>query len=84
MKRSDLKKRTKEILKANYMEMVKKIDHAIMSGSMNIDGAEDNYALPRILSIAILKDAYQSNESWAINVKGKRVKREINNIYIQL
>ena len=84
MKKSDLKKRTRQILRNNYKEMLDKIDRAILSGSMNIDGAADNYELPRKLAVAILKDAYTSNEGWAIEVKGKKVKREINNIYIQL
>lgn len=84
MEREELKKKTLEVLQGVYENMKGKIDHAIASGSMNIDAAEDNYVLPRKLMIAILKDAYESNAEWMRHTNGRSAIRDINNIYIQL
>ena len=56
MEKDILKQRTEEILDNIINELKEKIDHVINSGCMDVDGAEDNYFLPKALASALLRE----------------------------
>lgn len=84
MTKEDLKAKTIQLLRTYIEEMVEKIDYAIASGKMDIEGAENNFALPRTLAVALLKDEYIRYEKWLIQVHGNRARKEVENIRIWL
>lgn len=84
MTRESFKTKTVELIEQAKEELVKNIDHAISSGSMNIEASEDNYFLPRQLMIALLTNYATSNLNWMVQCHGKGVKKDIKNIEIML
>ena len=55
-----------------------------MSGAINIKEAEDNYYLPRVLAIALLKNICEKNLHWLIETHGMKAKKEVENINIMI
>lgn len=56
MTKEKLIERTTELINQAHRNMLDNIEQAIASGSMNIEGAEDNYILPKALFLALLKE----------------------------
>ena len=84
MKQEDLKKRTKEILTNSYENMLDKIDKAISSGIIDVENADDNYMLPKILARAIIRDAENSIGEPAGNESRKEFLRSVDNVYAMI
>ncbi len=80
MRTEDLKNRTKELLEDAFECALGKIDHAINSGGMNVEDAEDNYLLPKILAKALLQDAANSIAE-PVGHRKKVFRREVDKIY---
>ena len=81
-KREKIKSLVSDMLKESYEAMVKKIDKALNSGAVDIDGWNEKDSpmiLPKCIVTAILQ-----NESTQYEAKGtsfeKRIKKEVNNI----
>ena len=80
MTKTELKKKTNEIIKDAVKGMRKNMDKAISSGSMDIKGAVDDYILPRSLLIALLKEEIHQSDCMG-SVHEKKIKMESQNIY---
>lgn len=80
MRTEDLKSRTKEVLEDAFERVLGKIDHAIASGGMNVEAAEDNYYLPKILAKALLRDA-TNGIGEPVGSKKKAFRREVDKLY---
>ncbi len=84
MTRKQLRAKTRELLRQTAHQIDRGIEKAIMSGSMNIEDAKDDYYLPRLLMTALLKNEYEKNQHWLVEVHGVKAKKEVNNIEIML
>ena len=56
MTKTELKKKTNQLIKHAVAGMRKNIDRAILSGSMDIKGAPNDYILPKALLMALLQE----------------------------
>lgn len=83
MKKEDLKARTKEVIENAVEHIVNKIDHAINSGAMDVDGAEDNYLLPKMLAKALLRDAEDSIGE-PLGARQREFRDEVDKIYAMI
>lgn len=83
MKKEDLKTRTKEVLDNAIERMVGKIDHAILSGAVDVDAAEDNYLLPKMLAKALLRDA-ENSIGEPIGAGQQQFRDEVDQIYTMI
>lgn len=78
MTKAQLISKVKECLKADKALIEKKIEKAIVSGCMDIEGAEDNYILPKQLLSAIYREMSRQYEPLS---RDRKQLREIDNIY---
>lgn len=76
--KEQLKEKTIELLNNAHEEMVEKIDKAINSGCMDLENADNNYLLPKILVSALLKDMVFQYKPMGDT---KKAEKEILNIY---
>ena len=76
MNRTQLRKRTNSIISHATKAMRKNIEKAIRSGSMDIEGAEDNLVLPKSLMIALLKEEIRQHTPPYNDKLGKQVKKD--------
>ncbi len=76
MTKNQLKAKTKEMLRSDLKEAYKLIDKAIVSGCMDIEGADNNYLLPKVLLNAIYKQ-----HIWQRKPLHKDETKQIDNIY---
>ncbi len=81
MEREVLKQRTEEVLDNVFKELKGKIDHTIMSGCMDVEGAEDNYFLPKALAVALLKEG-ENQIGKPIGHQKRIFEDMVNNIYL--
>jgi paraquat-inducible protein B len=78
MTKAQLKSKVKELIKSDKDFILNKIEKAINSGCMDIDGAENNYQLPKNLLSAIYRD--MSRQYMPLN-SDKKQHKNIDNIY---
>ena len=79
MEKEKLLQRTSELIDDSCKLMKMKAGKAILSGTMDIENAEDNYLLPKKLLLALLKDAFHE-VGLPIGME-KDFLKEVNNIY---
>lgn len=79
MTKEQLKAKTLEMIEEGQKRIIADIDRAIASGSMDIEGAEDGYGLPRILYTALLE-----NEKMRWQCEADIWKKEVENIVTML
>ena len=83
MTKTELKKKTNALIKDAIKGMRKNIDKAILSGSMDIKGADDNYILPKTLLLALLQEEVNQFDGHGTDFY-KKVKKESKNIYLNI
>jgi len=81
MTKKQLKQKVKECIKTDKALIEKLIDKAIDSGSMDIEGAENNYLLAKYTLSAIYKEM---SRQYSPLHAGRKAKEDIHNIYIHL
>ncbi len=79
MDREVLESRVLELIDDTSATMKLKVKKVLDSGAIDIDSADDNYVLPKIILRALLKDAEFSIGS-PIG-KERMTKKEVDNIY---
>lgn len=79
MNREDLESRVLELIDYTSATMKLKVKKVLDSGAIDIDSADDNYVLPKIILRALLKDAEFSVGS-PIGEE-RMIKKEVDNIY---
>lgn len=79
MDRKVLESRVLELIDDTSATMKHKVKKVLDSGAIDIDSADDNYVLPKIILRALLKDAEFSIGS-PIG-KERMTKKEVDNIY---
>ncbi|PNP92060.1 hypothetical protein BFS16_12050 [Hoylesella timonensis] len=79
MDREDLESRVLELIDYTSATMKLKVKKVLDSGAIDIDSADDNYVLPKIILRALLKDAEFSVGS-PIGEE-RMIKKEVDNIY---
>lgn len=79
MDREDLESRVLELIDYTSTTMKLKVKKVLDSGAIDIDSADDNYVLPKIILRALLKDAEFSVGS-PIG-KERMIKKEVDKIY---
>lgn len=79
MDREVLESRVLELIDDTSATMKLKVKKVLDSGAIDIDSADDNYVLPKIILRALLKDAEFSIGS-PIG-KERMTKKEVGNIY---
>lgn len=79
MDREDLESRVLELVDYTSATMKLKVKKVLDSGAIDIDSADDNYVLPKIILRALLKDAEFSVGS-PIGEE-RMIKKEVDNIY---
>lgn len=81
MTHTQLKTKIKECLKTDKALIDRLIDKEIKSGCMDIEGAENNFILPKKVLTAIYREMSRqySPMDWS-----KEAKKEVENIYIHL
>lgn len=82
MKKEDLIDKTTQLIDAACEDMKKNVIRAIDSGSMNIEEAEDNWILPKLLFKALIKEEdFQTKVPSYIE---KKMRNVISKIYAML
>jgi len=81
MTKTQLKSKVKEMIRTDKAYIEKLIDKAIKSGCMDIDGAENNYTLPKNLLTAIYRE--MSRQYMPLN-SDKLKHKEVDNIFLHL
>ena len=81
MTKKQLKQKIKACIKTDKAFIDKLIDKAIDSGSMDIDGAENNYLLAKYTLSAIYRDM---SRQYSPLHAGRKAKKDIDNIYTHL
>jgi hypothetical protein len=81
MTKKQLIKKVNDCLKSDKKLIQDKIQKAINSGCMDIEGAEDNYVLPKYLISAIYREM---SRQYTPPYGGRKAQKEINNIYAHL
>lgn len=79
MDRENLESRVLELIDYTSATMKLKVKKVLDSGAIDIDSADDNYVLPKIILRALLKDAEFSVGS-PIGEE-RMIKKEVDNIY---
>ena len=83
MKKEDLKARTREVIEDAVERIVNKIDHSINSGAMDVEGADDDYLLPKMLAKALLRDA-ENSIGEPIGAGKREFRDEVDKIYAMI
>lgn len=81
MTQEELKFKVNECIQSDVELIQRLIDKAISSGCMDIEGAEDNYKLPKHLLTAIYREMSRQYEQPYLTRKDKK---DIDNIYAHL
>lgn len=81
MTKAQLKKKINECLRDDKNHIQKYIDRAINSGCIDIEGAENNYLLAKIILSAVYKEMSRQYSPMDYNKQGKK---DVENIYIHL
>lgn len=79
MERETLESRVIELIDNSCETMKERVAKVLDSGAVDIERAEDNYLLPKIILKALLKDA-----EFAIGLpfsERKAIEKEVDNIY---
>lgn len=79
MEKEKLLQRTSELIDDSCKFMKAKAEKAVSGGTMDIGNAEDNYLLPKMLLLALLKDAI--HEVGAPIGMEKDFLKEVDDIY---
>jgi hypothetical protein len=81
-KQHRVKSLVKDMLKESYEAMIKKVDKALNSGAIDIDGWDEkinSMILPKCIVTAILQDESTQYEGKGTSFE-KKVKKEVKNI----
>lgn len=81
MTNKQLKSKLKSMLKEDKKAIDKYIEKVILSGSIDIEAAENNYILPKMLLSAIYKEMSFQYKPFSYN---RQTEKEIDNIYAML
>lgn len=77
MKREDLYNKTLSLLPQIELDIKKELRKVMRSGCLDIQSAEDNFRLPKIVMSAILK--HEAEEYEPQDASGKK---EVKNVYL--
>ena len=75
MTKAQLRKKIKELIRKGKPEVDRMLEKAINSGAIDIEGAEDNYLLPKIILSALYSEL-----AWQYEPLTKEGKAEVKNL----
>ena len=81
MTKKQVRSKTSELIRNCSASMRKNIEKVLESGAVNIGSYEDNYLLPKIILVALLKEEIFQYEPHS---EKRKIEKEINNIYAHI
>ena len=78
MTKEQVQQKTRELITESANHMCKNIDRILSSGSIDIEGYEDNYLLPKMMLCALLKEEIHQYKPLS---RDRQMDKDIDNMY---